>query len=43
MPFNFVSECLKIILKDAILINEAIKCAPFSMIDRVSEIAETTI
>jgi hypothetical protein len=43
MPFNFVSECLKILEKDASLINDVIQFPPFSMKDRLGEIAETTI
>lgn len=43
MPFNFVSECLKVILKDSTYISDRIQLKGFSVMDRVCEIAETTI
>lgn len=43
IAFNFVSECLKVILKDAQYISDRIKLKGYNVTDRVSEIAETTI
>jgi hypothetical protein len=43
LAFNYVTECLTTISRDAKLISDAISIRQFSFMDRACEIAENTI